>query len=270
MEYGSANSVLSSWYNFFMIANPESKIDNKSPEYVEQEIFKKFLKIQLVFADKARELNEISKEDALIEYSSIYRNTLKLPWPISKNNPVWREFIDKCLLSNDFAQSAWEFIQKHKGEEKKESQKKKFGPFSYKYDQTKNSIILHFSSEDRSVDPEKSSELRANLKMMLNNIKTNYPEAIFFEGISWILKFIARVLPKEFTANTIIENGWFKSEAIWGQFKTSSGIRERSIKEFLEKVEKAKSTEDLQNAFPYQILSAKCEIKHFYELYRIE
>ena len=246
----------------------EGNTNNNNLEHVERENFKKLLNIQISFANKAQELNSISKEDSLLEYTSIYRVVLKLPRPISKDNPIWREFIDQCLVSNDFANSALEFVQKHKNKEKKQEQKKKFGPFGYEYDPIRKSVILHFYSNGvRSMDPSQGDILRENLKKMFSDVKINYPKAILFEATSWMVKFLAKFFPKEFITNAVIKDGWFKSESVWGQFKTSSELREKSIKEFLDKVEKAKSNEDLQNAFPYQVLYAKCSIEDIYKLY---
>ena len=117
------------------------------------------------------------------------------------------------------------------------------------------------------MDPSQGDILRENLKKMFSDVKINYPKAILFEATSWMVKFLAKFFPKEFITNAVIKDGWFKSESVWGQFKTSSELREKSIKEFLDKVEKAKSNEDLQNAFPYQVLYAKCSIEDIYKLY---
>lgn len=248
----------------------EGNIKNNNLESLEQENLKKLLSTQISFATKAQELNQISMEDSLLQYTSIYRGILKLPRPISKDNPVWRDFIDQCLTSNDFNNSAWEFVQKHKSKEKQENkeQKKKFGPFGYEYDPIKKSVILHFDSNGvRSMDPSNGDFLRESLKKMFSEVKIKYPEAILFESTSWIDKFLAKFFPKEFITNAVVKDRWFKSESAWGQFKTSSGIREKSIKEFLDKVKNAKSNEDLQNAFRYQVLYAKCSIEDIYKLY---
>jgi len=190
---------------------------------------------------------------------------LKLPTPVCKDNSVWKEFVSQCVSAADPAQATWEFV-KNSESNKKLEQENKFDPFSYKFDSSKGLIVLHFGGDNKSIDIKNSSYLRRKLKIMFDEIRVSHPDATRVEAYSWMIKFAARIFPKEFIDSAVPQQGWFKTEAVWGQFKTVSGMREKVVQVFLDKVEKAANNQDLQNAFPYQSLHAICDIECFYEM----
>lgn len=230
--------------------------------------------LQLGFGRRVAAVGGGRFEEGLARQTNLYR-CLGLPWEMDLGHPVWVEFVEGLLRAEDAVAWAYGFYR----ERWREYGVRPFGCFRYDFEPEGTWIRLHFSNQDGSGEGAISKarmEVRlAELRAMFGEIARDYPEATEVRGNSWLYgrEAYRRLYPPAFcrvlTPARTEDN--FQYLALWGQFLD----REKRVKlamagEFLERIGRAQTMEELAAAFPQRVYSAACGIAEFYDFYRID
>lgn len=248
-----------------------------SPEEQREKTTKEALGIFIRFARVAAEKTGKPIEQALLEYTALWRR-FNLRGPRNPENPIWKEYIKgiDSMPLEEWTEHFYDLrkLEKNNQEAALETPEKEFGCFKYSIEGTRAN--LHFVNNDRDprgpLSKERVGARKAELKEMLLDIKENHPEITTIEGGSWLLNRIEaqRLLPKEFVESAIPnERENFSGLGIWGQLMNSEGkINYDLVEKIFEKLKEA-DPEHLSQAFPNQLLIAEAPIEVFYKEYGI-
>jgi hypothetical protein len=91
-------------------------------------------------------------------------------------------------------------------------------------------------------------------------------------GASWLYNLGAyrRLFPGSYLATAHVIGRRFQRMPLWGQFLDRYGeIKESMTRPFLEGLERQASLDDLDQCFPFQVLSVEASVLEFYEFYGI-
>ena len=107
---------------------------------------------------------------------------------------------------------------------------------------------------------------------MFTHIKTNHPEAQEVQGGSWLynLEKYQSIFPSEYTSNLQPSPHPYRGQAAWGQFlDRNNKIRPKVASLFLEKLQIAKTQDEVLDSFPLKALRAGADIRYFYDYFGI-
>lgn len=236
---------------------------------------KDFLSLQIEFANKVRELENIPLDKALFEYTSLpVRFGISFS-SLSEDNLVWQEFISRLSKSDDLLETAYKFHLEMM--EDAPAMRYQFGCFSYDALENERGVRIHFANNDTPepgvLSAERVPMRMKELKNMFEEIKNKYPDFTFVISSSWLFNVNAfkRLFPASFTANLIPKKNDYHSLGVWGQFIDKRGEVKQSEKEvFLKKVDEARSKQDLENAFSLKDFKVEANISDFYSFYKVE
>ncbi len=241
-----------------------------------------YFALQFEYAKRAAQILKIPLEQALMEFTSFWRRihdplvlkTNKTEWSFDPETPQWRELCFR-INNNQLADIvAYDLYLRNNNST--EAGKQYFGCFRYDFiSQVGNDygvIKIHFKNRDSSIEgplsKERQKARRHDLKRMFEHISENYPEAKIVKGGSWLynLKSYQRLFPKMFTSNMKVEEIPFpRTSGIWGQFLNSDRqVNEKMKCSFIQKVNNAKSSEELLECFEFRILFPSTDIEYFY------
>ncbi|MEI6887093.1 MAG: hypothetical protein WCK31_02535 [bacterium] len=234
---------------------------------------KEYIELQFIFANKVVEILGISFLSALFDYTSM---PVRVGVPFSDMKPSnvnWIKFINTISTNKDIdiAYEYYVLVEKDNKEIREQH-----GFCSYDFFKSEYLVNLHFKNNENP-EPGLLSDERMpirlkELKEMFSLIKIEYPDAKEVMSSSWLFNIpkFNKLFPLEFFDNTSIK--WdFHSLGIWGQFIDKYGnIKEKWYNEFVEKINKAKSLDDLKEAFSLKCIKCWSEIKFFYDLYGIK
>jgi hypothetical protein len=228
-----------------------------------------FFQMQSVYAHKMAEMAKIPLEQAIRENTIFYKRIGALDWNHVPENPRWKEYWKKVLEGEDSATTAYKIYM-----EKFATSNPNRDCFTYSYEEKDKTIHLHFSNNFANgkspLDPVNLPKRRGELKRIFGEIKEKYPGAKSVAGFSWLYSMEAykSLFPKEFTGNLKQTEPGTRGNGAWGQFLTHRGeLNLKRADMFLGKVEKAKTLEELQAAFPIPTFETNCEIEKFYEFF---
>lgn len=227
--------------------------------------------LQLRFCKKVSEVNKITLEEALLEFSSIYKDIGIEDWFFNKENPIWISFI-KEFSEHDPLLTIVKFCSDNIF---KLTTDITFGSFCFDYNNENGIIKIHFKNLKHNkglLSIENHNKRLDELKEMFIYIKKNYPKAKIVKGFSWLynLKSYNSLFPKVYTENMTVNKNWFKSLALWGQFFDGEfNLRKNTVLFFNENLNKINKKEDPSNCFQFKVLEPVCDIKNFYSFYNI-
>ncbi len=232
---------------------------------------KEFFSIILTFAEKASALTHCSLEEALLNYTNLYKACNIPHWDFDQQETLWQDLFARFQASQDKVQAMYDFylLRLHEGDKE---ERKRFGRFSYKYDQERNNVRIHFKDGlPHALARDNMETRKAELRDMFTDIRHNYPRVENVVGFSWLYNINAytRLFPQAYTEHPK-QVSWFRSLARWGQFFDSkSNLNQDMVETFLTKVSQASTLDDLERSFPYPVLQTECPINYFYEFYGI-
>ncbi len=237
---------------------------------------KEYFSIQLEFAKKVSELAGISLSDAILNYTTCYKKFEIEGWDFNPNHPVWSDFSKQLESSSDPLSTVYDFYLERQKTQTKDAPSP-FGCFSYEYDSEEKHIQIHFKQKDKSgISPLSSERIEVRkdeLRRMFSEIRTKYPEAKTVGGFSWLYNIGAyrRLFPSLYTESAKVNQTWFKSYALWGQFVNSKKeLKQDMSRSFLSCVESKNTVEELRKCFPYLVLEPEVNIDAFYNFYNIK
>lgn len=240
---------------------------------------KNFIDIQIIFAQKAAKILNISLNKSLFSYTSL---PIRFGIPFSQlieEHSVWQQFIRKINNGKDLSETAFNYcIEQEKGSDTKSqfSDREKFGCFSYNPLNNEKGILIHFANND-APEPGSLSEERvpvrlAELKAMFADIRSKYPDYKFVASSSWLynVESFTKLFPPEFIISKQAKVD-YRSMGIWGQFIDKYGnTKENLCNEFLKNVNHAKNPTDLEDCFPLKDLKLATDLVYFYKFYKVE
>lgn len=230
-----------------------------------------FFQLQLDYAKRVSELGDMPLEEALLHHTGFYKLIGTSDWNFDRTNPQWQAFITEMNINPSI-----DTIQKFciYGRRETIDGDKKFGCFSYDFNEKTGNIHLHFmpSLEGRSLALDQKDQRLQELRQMFLSIKTKYPQVKKVVGFSWLHNISAyqRLFPREYFENMKINKGWYKSLALWGQFINSDlSIKKEEVTLFLDCIRNKGSVSELQDCFPFHVGEPVAEVNHFYSFYQI-
>jgi len=226
--------------------------------------------LQLEFAKKVNQLTDLGLSRALIDYTTFYKSFGISGWDFDIHHPTWVNYLDSINKEPQRSLGiTYEFYLKADREEDLFS---RFGCFSYEYDSMTKVIRIHFNNRDNSglspLSKERMVERKKELKEMFTDISCQHPEAEKVLGFSWLYNLDAykRLFPKSYVESGEKVGGWFKTNALWGQFLSRDGkLREGAKEKFLGRLGKVKGKDNLQECFPFLIIKTEGELAAFFE-----
>ena len=238
---------------------------------------KKFLTLQVKFAQKIAEVSKQALPDVLIDYT-ILRTLFNLRVSHDISHPLWDAFITGLELSDNLEDWTYDFYLQRMTVNPDTSDKRRFfGCFSYVYPwRNTRKLRLHFenreTSEHGALSKARMTFRKSELAAMFRYIQANHPDVETVRGGSWLYNIPAylRLFPPDYvkTAKPVGYETTFW--ALWGQFVGRNGsIREPAASQFLECLSKQQMIEDCLQCFPYQVLSPECSIEIFYDFYNL-
>ena len=238
---------------------------------------KNYFALQLAFAQKVAKLGKLPLVSTVLNYTSFYKTFRINDGDFDPNNDTWRKFTALFTKTSNKLATTYSFYRNRLVLVSPEKEKGSFGCFSYEYLFKEHAILIHFRNNDdsepgalsKSREPVRSGELKA----MFQEIKLKYPQAKLVFGFSWLYNVQAytRLFPPEYLVHIKKNAEWFKSTALWGQFLDSAGeVKEDSATEFLARMAKCKTLDELKQSFPLKVLEPWARIPYFYQFYKID
>jgi hypothetical protein len=228
----------------------------------------------------ALKYSEISNEDILeviLNRTPFYYAIGNHSWETDNQSKLWLEYVQGIKEGKSPDTLAYEMYMSHLEEY---PNMKYFGCFRYHYviDKEGDPVVkLHFENYDKSpygpLSKERKDYRIKDLKEMFSDIKKKHPDTQYVQGGSWLYNYESykRLFPKTYTTDMPIGKKVNTSVfVIWGPFVNSEGqLKEDMVNDFLKKIETAKTTEELLDAFPLKGYFPKGKIEDFYTFYGI-
>ena len=236
---------------------------------------KELFDLNFAFVYKVAEILGKPWPGLLLNYTHTFRR-FRLGAELDPLNPIWLQFLDDVRQADDPAAYTYQFYLKREREAGPLKREHAFGCFSYTLEGEGSARVLriHFANQDLEdagpLSRARQPARRAELTEMFAHAQRRLIRPCRVLGASWLynLPGYRRLFPPAFIASLIARTPDFPMLALWGQFLDHHWQgRPDLARVFLERVEKARTMDDLQGAFPYSILVANAEIEAFYAMY---
>ncbi len=215
--------------------------------------------------------------DLLLRYTHTFRR-FRLGTEINPQNPIWLQFLAGVSQSDDPAGYAYQFYRQRESDAGPLQRQNAFGCFSYTLE-SESSITLvriHFANLNTAgpgpLGHDRQGERLAELTSMFTHVQQAVPHPCRVLGASWLynLHGYQRLFPAEFIASLTPRPPDYPMLALWGQFLDHHWqVRPELAQTFCQRIAKAQTMLDLEQAFPYSILVANAGIEAFYAFYGI-
>lgn len=235
-----------------------------------------FFDIQIKFAKKVSEVSCTPIQNALLNYTFLYRNFFVPSSRFIKTKKVWQDFLSeiKEVDSKDLTNAAYEFSKKRMVQRNMLDRPLYSGKPCFIYELKDTDVYLHFNNNEGAspgpLSKEKVAERTEELTDIFRGLKETHPEVRQVICYSWLVNLPAfmRLFPKEFGEHKKIVRNDFRSLDIWGQFLDSSyEMKTEMVEKFMLKLNAATSLRDLKNIFDLYPVKAKAPIEYFYSFY---
>lgn len=146
--------------------------------------------------------------------------------------------------------------------------------FSFDYWPEDRLVRIHFSNDrdGNALRPASVPARKRELASIFQTIAADHPDAQTVRGTSWLYHLAAyrRLLPPRFIAGLAAVGHPHQFAALWCQFIDRFGVVKLGLaRPFLEAVQTARDIDDLDAAFPLDVLAATAPIEVFYEHYGV-
>ena len=232
---------------------------------------KAFFDLQLQFADTVASLAGMPPARALLEYTNLYIR-FGLGRHFDVQHPDWREYVDGLSRGTDRREWTYDFYRRKPTDDGAPPVVATFGCFSYGV--ANDRIRLHFlnaETDERSPLARERRDRRLDeLAALFGHIKHTCGVPRQVAGASWLYNLDAyrRLFPARYVANARVLPRRFQRMALWGQFLDRRGqVRAPIAREFLARLERASSVDDLDPCFPFQVLAVEASVLEFFDFY---
>lgn len=250
------------------IVNTNTIEIKKTSEYPRE-----FFNIQIDFAKRISEVSSMPLDQALLEYTSLYRR-FNIGKKTDASNPVWREFI-ASIEDKDIHEQVYDFYLKRQDVHLEKVEKKRFGCFDCEYQPEEECVYVHFGNREKNGGPLDDVNLEKRLeelKDMFEYVKKSCPKAKVVKGSSWLynLPKYRRLYPPEYTQNSKPTSRHFTGLSGWGQFLDKNmQIKSRESVMFKERLASAGTLDETIDSFPLKTLKVEANVDYFFRFYGI-
>ncbi len=224
-----------------------------------------YFELQASFAAAVQRVLGVSAEESYRRFTTFYKiavdNDAGSPsarWKFDEDHPRWREFVDASAGGADPAHYVWERSEWD------------FGGrcFEYDYWPEQRTVRIHFgnSPDGLALRAESIPARTAELQAMVAEVGELHAEAAFVRGASGLYHVPAnrRLFPPTSIAALAPIGYLYPFTALWGQFLDRFGQVKPAIGEsFLRQVFTAGTLDQLNAAFPIQVLGATSAFDEF-------
>ena len=235
---------------------------------------KAFFDLQLQFAHAVTVLSGLPFARVLLEYTNLYIR-FALGRDFDPAHPGWQEYLAGLQRTNDRLGWTYRFYLMRPQAMVVPGAVATFGCFSYTRPSS-DRIRLHFlNAETDGHSPlgiERRGQRLADLAALFEHVKRTVREPLRVAGASWLYNLDAyrRLFPGPYLATARVIHGRFQHMPLWGQFVDRHGEIKESVRhQLLERLERQTSLDDLDQCFPFQVLSVEASTPDFYEFYGV-
>ncbi len=249
-----------------------------------QENIRDHLDLRLTFAEAMSEKLGLPINEALFEYTDIYRRLYRRlstdPVVFEKQKSSWLERTADLLRMNRHDERLEWLCTLH--DERDQSHGKEYDlpflPFDCEYLEEEGVVRTHFGDASYKKDGTdqagpltkvREKEMLGKLRTMFLFIKERYPNAKTVRGKSWLYNYEAyrRLYPDSYGESRKVVRGSFRGGSRWGQFRRSDGsLNKERAAEFLANLKREDfDISHLEDAFPLQTFAVEAPIEDFYK-----
>ena len=236
---------------------------------------KRFFDIQFSFAERVRAMSGVPLDRALFDYTNFYVR-FGLGRQFNFDHETWQAYLAGLRNAEDGRDWTYRFYLKNAEATTEPPLVDSFGCFSYAL--PKDSLVrLHF----RNAEADECSPLggksierrRADLTALFKHVRQRVGEEAVVAGVSWLYNLDAYrcLFPAEYIASARVVRGRFRSMSLWGQFLDHCGdVKETIACSFLGSLSRQSTLADVDECFPFQVLTVHAPVTHFYNFYEIQ
>jgi hypothetical protein len=235
---------------------------------------KAFFDLQLQFAEKVAILSGRPLTHVLLDYTNLYIR-FGLGRDFDAAHPTWQEFLAGLSATNDVRERTYEFYLTRPLGSGEPTVTTRVGCFAYAR-LGAGRIRLHFrNAEPNGQSPLAAEHVRCRLEelaALFEHVKQTASKTLRVVGASWLYNLAAyrRLFPPSYVATARVLGPLYRHMPLWGQFLDRRGaVREHVAREFLDRLERQSSLDDLDRCFPFRVLSVEAPVQDFYDFYGI-
>ncbi len=183
-------------------------------------------------------------------------------------HPAWVEFEQAIAIGADPAEYAYSAYLEGDAEEESPQ-----GPcFDFTYWPEDRLVRVHFSNDSQglALRPESVEDRTRELQSIFASIARDHPEAAVVRGTSWLYHLDAyrRLFPAPFIERMSSAGHPHQFAALWCQFIDRHGVVKSDLADpFLDAIERSSAMEELDGAFPLDVLATTGEVGLFHDHY---
>lgn len=235
-----------------------------------------YFAVQGAFAARAAQITGLPLTEACRLHTAFYAlardNDAGVPaafQDFDPGHPEWLRFVEAVQAGADPVEFAYQAYLDGDGQGDDGT-----GPcFSHHYWPEERLVRIHFgnNAEGTGLRPEQADARRAELSQIFATVARDHPEAAVVRGTSWLyhLEAYRRLFPSAFIAGLGPAGKPHQFAALWCQLIDRVGVvKPRLAEPFLAAVAAARSMDDLDAAFPLDVLAATAPIEVFHGHFR--
>jgi hypothetical protein len=233
-----------------------------------------FFDVQVRFARTVSGLSGLPLARALLEYTNLYIR-FGLGRDFDPAHPIWQAYLAGLRETDDHGEWTHRFYATRPHAVPPPALVATFGCFSYGR-LGDDRIRLHFhNAETDGRSPlgiERRDQRRADLGALVAHVKRTTRPPLHVVGASWLynLEAYRRLFPKPYLGTARPLPRRFQHMPLWGQFVNRHGaINEPLARDFLDRLGRQRSLEDLEQCFPFQVLGVEAPVEEFYAFFGV-
>jgi hypothetical protein len=233
-----------------------------------------FFDLQFEFAERVATLSGLLLPDALLQYTNLYIR-FGLGREPDRTHADWQKYVAGLREAHDGREWTYRFYLERAQAAGGPPVIARFGCFAYARLRG-DRLRLHFQNTEvegaSSLGRASRSQRVADLAALFGHVKATEREPLSVVGASWLynLEAYRRLFPKSYLATARVLRGRFQRMPLWGQFlDRHGGIKQNRADQFLERLDRQSSLENLDRCFPLPVLTVEAPIREFYAFYGV-
>jgi hypothetical protein len=226
------------------------------------------------FAERVATLSELLLPDALLQYTNLYIR-FGLGREPDRTHADWQKYVAGLREARDGREWTYRFYLERAEAAAGPPVIATFGCFAYSR-RRGDRLRLHFQNTEvegaSSLGSARRIQRVADLAALFGHVKATEREPLSVVGASWLynLEAYRRLFPKSYLATARVLRDRFQRMPLWGQFlDRHGGIKQNRAHQFLERLERQSSLENLDRCFPLPVLTVEAPIREFYAFYGV-
>ena len=233
-----------------------------------------FFDLQFEFAERVATLSGLLLPDALLQYTNLYIR-FGLGREPDRSHADWQKYVAGLREARDGRAWTYRFYLERAQAAAGPPVIATFGCFAYSRLRG-DRLRLHFQNTEVegawSLVSARRIQRVADLAALFGHVKATEREPLSVVGASWLynLEAYRRLFPKSYLATARVLRDRFQRMPLWGQFlDRHGGIKQNRADQFLERLERQSSLENLDRCFPLPVLTVEAPIREFYAFYGV-